>query len=42
MLMVAYALTALSLLCVAGFGAWRMFGKKREASADDDEALEAA
>jgi len=43
LLMVAYALTALSVLCVAGFGAWRMFGKRRETSADDDdEALGAA
>jgi type III secretion protein J len=43
LLMVAYALTALSVLCVAGFGAWRMFGKRREDSADDDdEALGAA
>jgi len=29
-LIVAYALTALAVLCVAGYGAWRMFAAKRD------------
>jgi type III secretion protein J len=38
LLMLAYALTALSVLCVAGFGAWRMFAKRREDPFNDEDA----
>jgi type III secretion protein J len=37
-LMVAYVLTALSVLCIAGFAAWRMLGKQRTAATDDEDA----
>jgi type III secretion protein J len=35
-LMIAYALTALSVLCVAGFAAWRMVSKQRDERAGTD------
>ncbi|HVZ45019.1 MAG TPA: type III secretion inner membrane ring lipoprotein SctJ [Ramlibacter sp.] len=39
----AYGLTALSVLCMGGFGAWRTFGKQRGLQAqDEDEAAETA
>ena len=42
MMMVAYVLTALSLLCVAGFAAWRMIAQRRSVSAQTDMEAEAA
>lgn len=42
MMMVAYVLTALSLLCVAGFAAWRMIAQRRGVSGQADIEAEAA
>ncbi|WP_395687973.1 type III secretion system inner membrane ring lipoprotein SctJ [Caenimonas koreensis] len=42
-LVVAYVLTALSVLCVAGYAGWRMYGQRRfgakKADADGDDAM---
>jgi type III secretion protein J len=43
LMIVAYVLTALSLLCVAGFAAWRIVARRRGAGGDTDlDAAEAA
>jgi type III secretion protein J len=40
-LVVAYALTALSVLGIAGFAGWRMYARSRGAEADDEAAAPA-